>query len=54
MQCFAKAVVHLLQDTPLRERLGQAAAYDMRARFAWERLAETVELAYGLTNSSPI
>jgi glycosyltransferase involved in cell wall biosynthesis len=44
---FAGAVVHLLEDAPLRERLGRAAAHDVRERFAWERLAETVERAYG-------
>ncbi len=44
---FAEAVVWLLEDTPLRERLGQAAAHDVRERFAWERLVETVERAYG-------
>jgi glycosyltransferase involved in cell wall biosynthesis len=45
---FAEAVVRLLEDAPLRERLGQAAARDVRERFAWERLAETVERAYGV------
>jgi len=44
---FAAAVVRLLEDAPLRERLGQAAARDVRERFAWERLVETVERAYG-------
>ena len=43
---FAAAVVRLLEDAPLRERLGQAAARDVRERFAWERLVETVERAY--------
>jgi len=38
----------LLDDEQLRERLGQAAARDVRERFAWERLVETVELAYGV------
>jgi len=45
---FAEAVVRLLEDAPLRERLGRAAARDMRERFAWGRLVETVELAYGV------
>ena len=44
---FAAAVVRLLEDAPLRERLGRAAARDVRERFAWERLVETVERAYG-------
>jgi glycosyltransferase involved in cell wall biosynthesis len=45
---FAEAVTRLLEDTALRERLGQAAARDVRERFAWERLVETVERAYGV------
>jgi len=45
---FAEAVVRLLEDAPLRERLGRAAARDMRERFAWGRLVETVGLAYGV------
>jgi glycosyltransferase involved in cell wall biosynthesis len=44
---FAEAVSHLLENTRLRERLGQAAASDVRERFAWERLVAVVELAYG-------
>jgi len=43
---FAGAVVRLLEDAPLRERLGRAAAQDVQGRLAWERLAETVERAY--------
>jgi glycosyltransferase involved in cell wall biosynthesis len=43
---FAEAVARLLEDVTLRKRLGQAAALDMRERFAWERLVETVERAY--------
>jgi len=45
---FADTVVQLLEDAPLRARLGQAAARDVRERFAWERLVETVERAYGV------
>ncbi|MFQ6102611.1 MAG: glycosyltransferase family 4 protein [Anaerolineae bacterium] len=45
---FAEAVVRLLEDRQLRERLGQAAARDVRERFAWGRLVETVEWAYGV------
>jgi glycosyltransferase involved in cell wall biosynthesis len=44
---FAAAVVRLLEDAPLRERLGRAAARDLRQRFFWGRLVETVERAYG-------
>ena len=44
---FAEAVVRLLQDAPLRRRLGQAARQDMLSRRAWEHLAETAEAAYG-------
>jgi glycosyltransferase involved in cell wall biosynthesis len=45
---FAEAVVRLLDDGQLREELGRAAAQDVRNRFAWERLVETVERAYGV------
>jgi len=45
---FAEAVTRLLEDAQLRERLGQAAARDVRERFAWGRLAQTVEQAYGI------
>lgn len=45
---FAEAVVRLLEDALLRERLGRAAAQDVRQRLAWERLAETVERAYSV------
>jgi len=48
---FAQAVVRLLEDAPLRQRLGQAAARDVRERLSWERLAETVESAYGAERS---
>jgi glycosyltransferase involved in cell wall biosynthesis len=46
VDAFADAVVRLLEDAGLRERLGQAAAHDVRERFAWERLAQVVERAY--------
>ena len=39
-------VVQLLEDAPLRKRLGQAAARDVRERFAWDRLANKIETAY--------
>jgi len=45
---FAAAVVRLLQDAQLRQRLGRAAARDLRERFAWARLVETVERAYAV------
>jgi len=45
---FAEAVTQLLEDARLRERLGRAAIEDMRERFAWERLIESVERAYGV------
>jgi glycosyltransferase involved in cell wall biosynthesis len=44
---FADAVVRLLGDARLRERLGEAAAQDVRERFAWDRLVNRVERAYG-------
>jgi glycosyltransferase involved in cell wall biosynthesis len=49
VDAFARAIIHVLKNTQLRQRLGQAAARDVRMRFAWERLAETVELAYEAT-----
>jgi len=48
---FAEAVAGLLENAALRERLGRAAALDMRERFAWERLVETVERTYEETTS---
>ncbi len=45
---FADAVVRLLEDASLRDRLGESAARDARERFAWERLVENVERAYGV------
>ena len=48
VESFAGAVARLLENAQLRERLGQAAARDVRERFAWERLVETVEWAYGV------
>jgi glycosyltransferase involved in cell wall biosynthesis len=45
---FADAVVRLLRDASLRKRLGQAAARDVRERFSWDRLVDTVERAYGM------
>jgi glycosyltransferase involved in cell wall biosynthesis len=44
---FTDAVVQLLKDAQMRKRLGQAAAHDVRDRFAWDRLVGTVGLAYG-------
>jgi glycosyltransferase involved in cell wall biosynthesis len=48
VEAFASAVVRLLEDAPLRERLGQAAIHDVRERFGWERLVKAVERAYGV------
>ena len=45
---FADAVVRLLEDAQLRARLGRAAARDVRERFAWNKLVETIEWAYGV------
>ena len=46
VDALAQAVARLLEDAPLRERLGQAAARDVRERLAWGRLAARVETAY--------
>jgi glycosyltransferase involved in cell wall biosynthesis len=51
---FAEAVVRLLQDAQLRQQLGRAAARDLRERFAWARLVETVERAYAVGQSPTI
>jgi glycosyltransferase involved in cell wall biosynthesis len=47
-EAFAKAVVRLLTDRPLRRSVGRAAAHDVRARYGWPSLAAAVERAYGL------
>jgi hypothetical protein len=47
MANFAEAVTRLLEDAQLRGRLAQAAVHDMQERFAWDRLVEPVERAYG-------
>lgn len=43
---FANAVLHLLREPTLRQRLGAQAARDIRERRGWDRLAETAEAAY--------
>jgi glycosyltransferase involved in cell wall biosynthesis len=52
VEVFAEAVVRLLEDAPLRERLGSAAAHDVHKHFAWERLVKVVERAYGVGRDS--
>jgi glycosyltransferase involved in cell wall biosynthesis len=47
VEAFAEAVTRLLQNKSLRENLGQAAAQDLREKFAWKRLVKKVEQAYG-------
>jgi len=44
---FASAVVSLLRDAALRQRLGEAARQRMQEQFTWDRLAEVAEQAYG-------
>jgi glycosyltransferase involved in cell wall biosynthesis len=44
---FGDAIVEVLRNPALRERLRQAGARDVRERFAWEKLVEDVERAYG-------
>jgi glycosyltransferase involved in cell wall biosynthesis len=48
VQGLAEAVACLLEDAPLRERLGRAAARHVRASRSWDRLVEVVERAYGI------
>lgn len=45
-QAFASAVIALLRDRPLRQRLGSAARAHMAAAYTWDRLAATAEAAY--------
>lgn len=45
-EAFAAAVVRLLRDPELRQRLGQAARIRLQQRFAWEHLAAQAEAAY--------
>ena len=46
VEAFSTAVVRLLEHRPLAQRIGQAAARDVRARLSWTELAGTVERAY--------
>jgi glycosyltransferase involved in cell wall biosynthesis len=43
---FVDAVVRLLCDRDYRKCLGEAAARDLRERFAWDQLIDRVESAY--------
>ncbi len=43
---FADAIVRVLTTPGLGDRLGRAAARDVRERFGWDRLAGVVEQAY--------
>ena len=43
---LAAAVVRLLRDPSLRERLGQAAAATMRIEYSWSGLVQRALLAY--------
>jgi glycosyltransferase involved in cell wall biosynthesis len=48
LQALARVLDELAGDPAQRERLGAAAAADVRARFAPERLARAVEESYDL------
>lgn len=43
---FAQAVIRLLRDESLRQRLGQAAATTMTTHYRWAHLAQRAEEAY--------
>ncbi|HEY74656.1 MAG TPA: glycosyltransferase family 4 protein [Thermoflexia bacterium] len=43
---LAGAVVRLLEEASLRQRLGEAAAREVRLQRSWDRLVEVVEQAY--------
>ena len=45
---FAGAVIRLLKDHDLRERLGGGARQRVRQYFTWDRLVDSVEAAYRL------
>jgi glycosyltransferase involved in cell wall biosynthesis len=45
-ESFAAAILALLEDGDRRRTMGARAGADVRARFAWERLAATAEAAY--------
>jgi glycosyltransferase involved in cell wall biosynthesis len=44
---MAEALIALLGDAGLRQRLGRAAAARIHDEFSWQRLARTAEMAYG-------
>jgi len=44
---FVAATVRLLRDAELAAQLGRAARQRMRDQFAWQRLVQTAESAYG-------
>ena len=45
-QAFAAAIVSLIANTALRQKMSEHAADDMRQRFSWEKLAIAAENAY--------
>jgi glycosyltransferase involved in cell wall biosynthesis len=45
-QAFARALIAVMQDGALRQRLGQAARIDVRDRFRSERLVEDINTLY--------
>jgi glycosyltransferase involved in cell wall biosynthesis len=45
---MANAVVELLRDRGMADRLGAQAARDVAERFSWDHLVESVEQIYGL------
>jgi len=49
VEAMAAAVIHLLQQAPLRQRLGEGARRRVMARYTWEHLAAYAEEAYGFT-----
>jgi len=46
VEAFGDAVVRFLSEASLARKVGEAAARDVRVRFNWDRLVETVEQAY--------
>jgi glycosyltransferase involved in cell wall biosynthesis len=46
---LARAVLALLADAPLRQRLGQGARERVAGRYTWDHLAPRAEAAYALS-----
>jgi glycosyltransferase involved in cell wall biosynthesis len=52
---YARAIVRLLTDLPLRTALGAAARHTVEDEYGWDRIIDQVEATYGhvLVDSPP-